>query len=301
MARKKPATTKRPRPGRRWGWRIALIFLTLLALLAGWMHLTARTVHVRRAEVRIGDLPPGFDGTTILFASDIDLCGAHTARQADSMFAQLQSLNPDMLLLGGDYASASILDRLNGRGSEEESAARTAFFKALRDFHAPLGKFAVAGDNDGSPDALMLSMMDSGVKLIDGTAEIIVSGTDAIAVVGVGAQTGDIAPLAARLPADRCVIALTHSPEQVVRVRISEAQGGGSWADLILSGHTHGGQIRIAGRSLFSLTDAEKRYLSGWYADAAALLLVTEGVGCEGANFRLGTEAEVWLITLRTK
>lgn len=301
MSPRKPKKTEKQRPRRKWGWRIALILLALPVLLAGWMHIAARTVHVRRAEVRIADLPASFDGTTILFASDIDLCGVHTAAQADRMFAQLQSLEPDLLLLGGDYASASIIDRLNGRTSEGEAAARTALFKALADFEAPLGKLAITGDNDGPTDALMTAMFGSGVKLVDGTAEIIANGTDAIAVVGVGDQTGDIAPLAANLPADRCVIALTHSPEQVVKVRITEAYGGGSWADLILSGHTHGGQIQIAGRSLFSLTDAEKRYLSGWYADGAAPLLVTEGVGCEAANFRLGTQSEVWLITLRTK
>ncbi len=46
--------------------------------------------------------------------------------------------------------------------------------------------------------------------------------------------------------------------------------------------------------------DAEKRFLSGWYTGAAPLL-VSQGLGCEGANFRLGSSAEVWLITLRCR
>lgn len=296
-----PPKPARERPRSRWGWRIALIFLALLALLVGWMHVSARTVHVRRAEVRVPDLPAAFEGTTILFASDIDLCGVNTARQTERLFDELQSLHPDMLLLGGDYASASLIDRLNGRDSASETVARTAFFKSIADFSAPLGKFAVAGDNDGDSGTLQACMIGSGVKYIDGAAEIISLSGEAIAIAGVGAQSGDVSALASRLPADKCVIALTHSPEQVVRVRITEAYGGGGWADLILSGHTHGGQIRIADRALLSLTDAEKRYLSGWYTDGGVPLLVSSGVGCEAANFRFGSEAEVWLITLHTK
>ena len=92
-----------------------------------------------------------------------------------------------------------------------------------------------------------------------------------------------------------------HSPAQAVDVRISEASDGGAWADLMLSGHTLGGQIRLFGRTLTQLTDAEKKAVSGWRADGGAPLLTSQGLGCEGLNLRLGTQAEAWLITLRVK
>ena len=49
------------------------------------------------------------------------------------------------------------------------------------------------------------------------------------------------------------------------------------------------------------LTDAEKKAVSGWRADGGAPLLTSQGLGCEGLNLRLGTQAEAWLITLRVK
>ena len=287
---KKKAPVK---PRRRWGLWIFLFFAVLLTGFLGWMHLTARTVHVRYAEVRLADLPQAFDGTRILYASDIDLCGVNTPRQAAKLFRRLQQLRPDMLLLGGDYASPNLIERLNGGSGADKRSVRSAFFDSLSTFQAPLGKFAISGENDGDADALRIAMTHSGVKLIDGGLEVVSKDGAAIAVAGIGSTPCDANALAGNFLAGQCVVAMIHSPEQIVDVRISEARDGGAWADLILAGHTHGGQLQIAG-------EPEKRYLAGWFTDTGAPMLVSQGVGCEGANFRLGTQAEVWLITLRS-
>ena len=294
--RKGPA----PKPKRRhWGRRIALAVLAAALGFAGWMHLNARIVHVRYAEVRLGDLPASFDGTTVLFVSDVDLCGSNTAGTSASLFRRLQALQPDLLLLGGDYASPSLLQLLNGRSGDELSDERMAFFQSIAGFQAPLGKYAVSGDHDGDTNALKLAALSCGVTLIDGDAAVISNGTDAIAVAG--AVSGDVSSLAQRFLKDQFVIALTHSPSQAVDVRICEASDGGAWADLVLSGHTHAGQVQVGGHSVLELDEADRRYLSGWFVDGPAPLLVTSGAGCEGANFRLGTQSEVWLITLHTR
>ena len=295
MAGKKKAPAPKPKR-KRWGRRIALAVLAALVVFAGWMHVSARVVHVRYAEVRLRDLPASFDGTKILFVSDLDLCGVNTARTSESLFRRLQALEPDLLLLGGDYAAPTLLQALNGRTGDELTDARMAFFQSIAGFQAPLGKYAVSGDHDGDASALQLAAMSCGVTLIDGEAAIVSNGSDAIAVAG--AVSGDVSSLARRFLKDQFVIALTHSPTQAVDVRISEASDGGAWADLVLSGHTHAGQLQVAGHSALELTEADRRYLYGWFVDGPAPLLVTSGVGCEGANFRLGTQAEVWLITL---
>ena len=299
-AKQKKNAKKTEKPRRRIGWRIGVIMLGLLALGAGALHVNSRIVHVRYANVRLEDLPPSFDGTKVLFASDFDICGLNTAANIEQLFDKLQALKPDLLLLGGDYASASLLERLNGHTSAEEESARQAFFKAVADFYAPLGKLAVSGDNDGGRDALNMAMIGSGVELIDGTLRVVSNGTDAIGVVGVGENAGNIGEIAGKLREDQCVLALLHRPARIVDVQIAEAKGGGRWADLALAGHTHGGQLQIAGRSMLSLDETEKRCLGGWYSEGVPLL-VTEGVGCEGVNLRLGSQAEVWMITLQSK
>lgn len=300
MAGKKKKPAARPKR-RRWGLWVVLAVALLIAGFAGWMHINARTVRVRYAEVRLSDLPASFDGTKILFASDIDLCGLNTPRVSADLFRRLQALEPDLLLLGGDYASVTLLQALNGQTADGQTGARMAFFQGIANFEAPLGKLAISGDHDGDIDALRLAAAACGVKLIDGSAELISNGTDVIAVAGIGADTADVSALAARFLKDQCVVALTHSPARAVDVRITEASDGGAWADLVLSGHTHAGQLRIGDRTALELSEAEKRYLYGWYVDGPGPLLVTSGVGCEGANFRLGTQPEVLLITLHTR
>ena len=298
MSGKKNKPAVRPKR-RRWGRRIALAALVAALGFAGWMYLNARIVHVRYAEVRLGDLPASFDGATILFVSDVDLCGSNSAAVSESLFRRLQALQPDMLLLGGDYAAPTLLQALNGRTGDELSDERMAFFQSIAGFQAPLGKYAVSGDHDGDAGALKLAALSCGVTLIDGDAAVVSNGSDAIAVAG--AVSGDASALARRFMKDQFVIALTHSPAQAVDVRICEAADGGAWADLVLSGHTHAGQVQVGGHSVLDLTEADRRYLYGWFVDGPAPLLVTGGVGCEGVNLRLGTQAEVWLITLRTR
>jgi predicted MPP superfamily phosphohydrolase len=97
---------------------------------------------------------------------------------------------------------------------------------------------------------------------------------------------------------DECVLLCAYSPEILPILLTSEASDGGPWADLMLCGHTHGGQIRLFGRSVLNLTRQEQKYLSGWTTDNGMPILTTTGVGCEGLNLRLGSEPEVWLITL---
>ena len=137
------------------------------------------------------------------------------------------------------------------------------------------------------------------MKLLNNSVEVLTRDGQSIGVVGLAPGNGGISEIARHFSQDQCVLTLAHSPTRIVDIRIAEAGDSGPWTDLVLTGHTHGGQLRIAGRSIFSLDEVEQRYLSGWYSDAAAPLLVSQGVGCEGANLRLGSEAEVWLITLR--
>lgn len=297
MARK--AAPPKKRRGRLGAWA-ALALAAALAAFIGWTALCARTVHVRRAEVALSDLPASMDGTTLLFLSDFSLCGTNTPAQAAKLVQRLQSLHPDALLLNGDFSAPSLMDRLNGRSGADETnlGPLTA---ALKDFPAPMGKFAVSGERDGAAESLALRLSPGGVTLIDGQIAVLSNGTDAVGLAGIGANTRDVSALAKQVRGAQCVIALMHSPGQAVDVRISEAADGGAWADLMLSGHTLGGQIRLFGRTLTPLTEAEKKAVSGWSADGGAPLLTSQGLGCEGLNLRLGTQAEAWLITLRAK
>ena len=296
---------RKPTRGGRIALRAFAALLLALALLAGVSALNATVVRVRRATVAVEGLPPSFEGKKLLFAADIDLCGLNTAEKSAALFRSLQALEPDILLLGGDYTSTSVFDALNGAngrvsGAEKRLRARTDFFHYISGFSAPLGKYAIAAPEDAEPEALAALMRQSGVEpLFNGRAELRLGG-DALWIAGVSADTG-LGSLGGSFRRDDCVVAAAWGPAAFPAMVTSEASDGGRWCDLVLSGHTHGGQIRLFGRSVLSLSRLERQHMQGWMTENGVPFLVSSGVGCEGANLRLGSAAEVWLLTLTAK
>lgn len=305
MATKKKANKK---PGK--GGKIALGLFTavLLALIitAAVGLGNANLLRIRRAEVALENLPQGFDGVTLLYASDIDLCGLNTPQKAGALFSQLESLKPDMLILGGDYNSVSLLDKLNrpDQSPADEAEAcrvRSGFFHYIEDFHAPLGKFAIAATEDPQWQDLRQTMTENGIQpLINTVADIRTNG-GVLSLAGICGKVTNLNDIGNRFSKDDCVLAICEGPDVLPALLTSEAADNGPWADLALCGHTHGGQVLLFGRSLLTLSEVERRFPRGWNTQAGIPILTTEGVGCEGLNLRLGTAPEVWLITLRRR
>ena len=290
------------------GGRIALaVFAALLlalALLCGAAALNASIVRVRRAEVQLRDLPAAFDGRTILYASDIDLCGLNTAAKSGALFDKLQSLQPDMLILGGDYTSPSLLKVLNrsgGDGGRDLSLlrARTDFFRYIIGFDAPLGKFGLAAPEDPEQELLASQMIEAGITPLFNDRAPVTIGGDTLWIIGVSAESANLNSAGSAFSRGDCVVVAAYGPSVLPVLVTSEASDGGRWADLALTGHTHGGQVRLFGRDLLTLTGIERQYRSGWTMENGLPILSTQGVGCEGLNVRIGTEPEVWLITLK--
>ncbi len=285
---------------------VTCLFLAAAAALLGiasYSALLARVAHVERVTVSARDLPAEFDGMKILYVSDIDLVGLTTASGVARFFDRLEALGPDVLILGGDYASTPLWDRINGTGSEEAlGKKRRALFAALRDFDAPMGKFAVAGENEESAENLAAELSTGGIVLLSDSGVPLERGGERIAIVGLSdASAGktDYGALASRFSKGDFVIVAAHNPSSVAGVLTAEAEDAGAWCDLMLTGHTHGGQAVLFGRTMVRLTARESRYLSGWHKASETWVLVSEGLGCEAVNLRFRTSAQVHLITLK--
>ena len=278
-----------------------LLALALLGGLCGWMALQARITHVRKAVVYLTDLPPEMSGVTLLYVSDLNIRGGADARRSRHLMQQLAELEPDVLLLGGDYCGGRLLDGLPYADAGGQAAALD-FLRSLRSFPAPLGKFAVAGEQDCVLAGLEEAMAEGGVDLLDDECATIQRDGAQLVLAGmsdVSEKRTPYAGIGGYVDGSECVIALTHNPSGYIGVRVAEARSGGAWADLVLAGHTLGGQIKAFGRTIYTLPEAEARCLGGWYYAGDLPMLVSQGVGCSGVQLRLGTTSEVWLIELR--
>ena len=303
MARKRKDNRKK-RLGGRFALGAFAALVLAFAVFCGVAALNASVVRVRRAEVELRDLPAAFEGRTILYASDIDLCGLNTPAKSGALFNKLQSLKPDILILGGDYASASLLEILNrpeNRDIDGTKAlvARQSFFQYISDFDAPLGKFGVAAPEDAEQALLAEQMAAAGVVPLFNDRSAVSLGGETLWIIGVSAEIARLNSAGDAYSRNDCVVVAAYSPVVLPVLVTSEARDGGRWADLALTGHTHGGQIRLFGRDVLQLSGMEQRFRSGWTLENGLPILTTEGVGCEGVNLRVGTAPEVWLITLR--
>lgn len=306
---RKPAGPGAAQPGqqnkpRRRAGRLLPAFLIAALLLGGffgWMNLQARVTHLRRAEVYLPDLPAAFDGVTLLHVSDLNIRSAADARACTRLMQKLAQARPDILVLGGDYIAPTLMNIINSSpGDASADAAR--FIRSLADFPAPLGRFAVTGEHDTGNTALEAAFADAGVRHLDDDCAILERDGASLYLAGlsdVSLNRTQYEQICRHFTGDECVVTVVHNPAAYVGVRVNEARGGGAWADLVLAGHTLGGQLRLLGRTIRTLPPEEARCLAGWYYLDDLPMLVSQGVGCEGSMLRLGTRSEAWLLTLR--
>ena len=284
----------------------------LLGLLLIAMAFQGDVIRLRCVELPLRDLPSAFDGVRIVYVSDIHITSLNSLSKVNALMRQLEQIQPDLLLLGGDYTGNDVIGRLicQSRGesfSAKQSETRALFFLSLADFEAPLGKFAVAGDMDNLLErSAAMSLEDAaslgGVTLLRDRSARVTKGGQSIVLAGADDwRTGmqDTRTPARGLRASDCVILLSHSPEAIPQLTVQPGEDGGRWIDAALTGHTLGGQIRVGGYEVFSPLAGDARYGAGWRLENGVKRLVSEGLSGSFLPLRLGTSAEVHVITLR--
>lgn len=242
-------------------------------------------------------LPQNFDGLRIAYISDIHLGLYYSNDRLDSLIAQISAEHPDLILLGGDYAN--------------DSDTAVEFFQSGPAFSAPLGVYAVPGNHDRvMPESnfplLLQAMREAGVTpLCNAIAPIQIDG-QFIYLAGIDDYAvghPDIQGVAAATRASDFTIFLTHNPDAIPKAqKARDSNGQTRWADLILSGHTHGGQVTVFGqRALFEDMNHEtgERFRSGWKHEENADILISNGVGTSFLPVRFFARPELHLITLR--
>ena len=239
---------------------------------------------VERKQIRLLRLPNAFDGFRIVLLTDLHLHPLTTAGLIRRTVEISNGLKPDLVLLGGDFVC----------GFAEAARELGPILEGLDAKH---GVFAVLGNYDhfrGAQivlEALRRSsirvLMNEGVQLTAGRASIFLAGIDSVW----SGRPDPGAAFSARRNAP-VSLALVHEPDYFDELSKLVP------LDLQLSGHTHGGQVRLPGVGAVILPPWGQSYVEGLYRVGTSQVYTTRGIGMVGVPFRFNCPPEVTEITL---
>lgn len=219
-------------------------------------------------------------GLRVMFATDFHIRDCTPDSYVIAVVTMLAARNADLLLLGGDYG--------------ESVAASKRLFAALDGKNFPLGIFGVPGNNDieSFKTHSELRRAFSGRLLVNETVSIRLGG-GRLYIGGMDELKYGAQPRRGLFPNDTSGYGILISHYPCVPSAVSGAR-----PRLMLSGHTHGGQISLAGLSVYSL--GLERHLvyavSGVSEHGATRLMVSPGIGVSRFPLRIGCAPAIHLI-----
>jgi hypothetical protein len=267
--------------------------------LGAWAFLAeSRWFEVTRRQVPISNLPPSLDGLRIVQLTDIHHCRWTSIQWLRQVVEATNALAPDVVALTGDYVY---------RGTQYVEPAAFELGK-LRPRIATVG---VMGNHDWwqSGDLTKWAFARARIPLIDNARRfitpdrrLVASSKSGLCLAGVGDFWEDVClydDALAGVPGGMPRVLLSHNPDVAEQ---SEFLASGHRVDLMLSGHTHGGQVRIPGigtpvtNSLYG-----QKYASGLVDGPACPVYVSRGLGMTAMPIRFGVRPEIAVIELRCR
>lgn len=310
-----PPKARRPR-WKRW-WVLALAVFVVVAGIIGYGYAETYRIEVKRFTITSPDVPAAFDGARIVLLTDIHRGWFFSQARVSKLVERVNALQPDLVVLGGDYVYANV---------DYEASC----FAELARLQAPLGRFAVLGNHDygeyddgvrggggsdsgpddsggpgeggrdgssADPASAIEAIQGAGMTLLDNQAVWVEKAGSRMRLGGVGdvqEDTPEFAPTVEETNAGDFVLLVSHNPDYAEELPIGAV-------DLVLSGHTHGGQVTFFGLWAPSLpSEYGQKYRTGLVVTEATTVIVSNGIGTIFPPIRFFARPQIVEITLRS-
>lgn len=279
-----------------------------LSLGSGGAYAFVVEPRFRLALTRYGLTPRGWDPThrlRIAVLADIHVCEPYMPLdRVAEIVAATNALAPDLILLLGDYPA--------GRKVTWHRVPLSDFARLAADLRAPLGTYAILGNHDwwddreamraGKGPVEVRRLLEArGIPVLENDTVRLVHNGRPFWIAGLADQEpflpigsrrslADLPGTLAKVTDAAPVILMAHEPDIFVSVpaRVS----------LTLSGHTHGGQIRLFGYSPVLPSRYGQRFAYGHVVEEGRHLIVSGGLGVSSVGIRFGVPPEIVLIEL---
>jgi len=263
------------------------------ALAAESMLLEPNHPQIVRREISLRRWPARLDGFTIALLSDFHYDPHFSVHPLKAAVGMVNGLRPDLIVLTGDFVSVPLIRSHKAPGA----AAAEPCAQLLRQMQASHGLWAVLGNHDfyTDPHRVTEALRGVGIHVLANQSVPFERDGARFWLSGIKDVIGGEANLDVTLqpvPPDEATILLAHEPDYAdYAARFS--------IDLQLSGHSHGGQVRIPLIRPLYLPDLAKKYVLGLYNIGALTLYTTSGLGTVVLPVRWNCPPEITLLTLR--
>jgi len=244
-----------------------------------------RWVRVTHPDVTIKGLPAVWDGARIAHLTDLHVGPVIDVEYIARVVELANAEKPDLVVITGDFVS-------------EGGATMPGLVDALRALRGAMGRFAVLGNHDywsGAP-AVRSLLAAAGIEELSNKRRMFERRGHGLCVAGVDdlwEGRPDLAAALAGVPEAAPRIVLCHNPDYAEKMPHTPR------VDLMLCGHTHGGQVKIPFGPRPRLPIRHRRYAAGLADGPCCQVYTSCGLGMVGIPIRFNCRPELAIVTLR--
>lgn len=248
---------------------------------------------VVRQDLALARWPEALAGFTIAVLSDFHYDAYFSEHPLHAAVPMVNDLHPDMIVLTGDFVS---VPGISGDYARAASGAEPCA-RLLHQVRAPYGVWAILGNHDEETDGDFVAdtLHSSGIRVLRNESAAIEPKGARFWLSGVSdvlARTADLDTALDKIPANEATVLLAHEPDYADYVARHPV-------DLQISGHSHGGQVRLPFLPPLYLPDLARKYVAGLYRIGRLALYTNRGLGTVGIPVRWNCPPEITLLTLR--
>jgi uncharacterized protein len=259
----------------------------MIAITAGYSIFGERYWYqIKHVSLNFPKLPKVFAGLRLVQFSDVHLGKYFKKDRLENLITEIMKLKPDLICFTGD-----LFDTHDGFPNDE-------IIPVLAKLNAPYGKFAVLGNHDlaSGKTAITNILSRSGFRVLNNEQSIVEQRGERIRIVGVDDMFKGKPNLRTALTEDLnqpFTLLLSHAPDYA-------DQASHFPVDLQISGHSHGGQVRLPLIGAISTPKWGRKYVQGLYKVQGSQLLVytNRGIGTTNLPIRFFCRPEITVFTI---
>jgi predicted MPP superfamily phosphohydrolase len=264
-----------------------------VALAGDSVLLEPNRPRIVRKEFSLARWPERLNGFTIAVLSDFHYDPYFSVHPLRAAVPMVRDLHPDLIALTGDFVSVPPM----GAPAKGANAAEPCA-KLISEMSAPYGLWAILGnhDCDTDPERVIRALKAENIPVLENKSQAIERDGARFWLAGLNdvlSGTADLRETLRGVPANEAVVLLAHEPDFA-------DEASKFPVDLQLSGHSHGGQIRLPLLPPLYLPELAKKYILGTYQVGPLPLHTNAGIGTVDVPARLNCPPEITLITLRS-